>query len=72
MQIGLDVDIASSSHTAGDIMAWIEADVYNHPERWDREDEVDGTWVAWRLVREDEDLDYDNTDSEAYDFDDDY
>lgn len=70
--LGWNIHVRPDDEEGELFMEWIEADVYNHPERWDREDTVDGTWIAWRLVREDDDdVDYENTDSEAYEVDDD-
>lgn len=64
--LGWNIDLHPNDETGEEYMEWVEADVYNHPERWDRETNFDGTWTAWHLVREDEDEEYQTTDSEAY------
>lgn len=64
--LGWNIELRPGDETGEEYMEWVEADVYNRPERWERDDNPDGTWTAWRLVREDEDEEYATTDSEAY------
>lgn len=64
--LGWNIELHENDETGEDYMEWVEADVYNHPERWDRENNFDGSWTAWRLVREDEDVEYEQTDSDEY------
>ena len=67
--LGWNIDLHPGDASGEEFMEWVRADIYNRPERWDREEIGDGLWTAWRLVREDEreeEGDYATTDSEAY------
>lgn len=72
LYLGYNIILNPEDHTGEEFMDWTVADVFERPERWDKDDTEDG-FVAWRLVPEDEDEEYDTTDSEAYmNEDDDY
>ncbi|EKM49055.1 uncharacterized protein PHACADRAFT_154728 [Phanerochaete carnosa HHB-10118-sp] len=64
--LGWNIDLHPTDETGEEYMEWVGADVYNHPERWDKESNFDGTWTAWKLTREDEDVEYQPTDSDEY------
>jgi hypothetical protein len=71
LYLGWNIDLHPGDLNGEEFMEWVEADVYHHPERWERQDNEgdDHTWTAWRLIREDEraeDGEYETTDSEAY------
>lgn len=63
--LGWNIERHPADESGEEFMEWVYADVYNHPERWAREENFDGTWTAWRLVREDEVVDY-ASDSDVY------
>lgn len=68
--LGWKIDLLPNDMGGERFMEWIEADIWNRQERWERIDNPDGhTFTAWRLVREDEvaeEGEYETTDSEAY------
>lgn len=68
--LGWNIELHPGDVNGEEFMEWVEADIYGRPERWEREiDGHAGTWIAWRLVREDEppeEGEYETTDSEAY------
>ncbi|GJE91286.1 hypothetical protein PsYK624_074350 [Phanerochaete sordida] len=64
--LGWNIDLHPDDETGEEFMEWIQADVYNHPERWDRETSFDQSWTAWRLIREEEDVEYQPSDSDEY------
>ncbi|KAI0083924.1 hypothetical protein BDY19DRAFT_974785 [Irpex rosettiformis] len=64
--LGWNISLQPEDSTGEEFMDWIEADIVNHPERWDKEDEEGDNWNAWRLIREEEDDEFSNTDSEFW------
>ena len=70
--LGWNIERHSADGSGEEFIEWIEADVYNHPERWHRQDHSDGTWTAWRLVREDEVEDYDSGSDDYSYYEDEY
>ncbi|KAI0695344.1 hypothetical protein C8T65DRAFT_584416 [Cerioporus squamosus] len=65
--LGWNVELHPDDETGEEFMDWILADMYDRPERWRIDnDHNEGTWSAWRLVPEDENNDYDQTDSEVW------
>ncbi|KAH8104038.1 hypothetical protein BXZ70DRAFT_679542 [Cristinia sonorae] len=64
--LGFNVDLLDHDPTGEEFMDWITRDIHERPERWDRQDNIDGTWSAWKLVRAEDDQDYDTTDSELW------
>lgn len=64
--LGWNIDLLEDDDTGEEFMDWITSDIHERPERWDREENADGRWSAWKLVKEDEDEEFDTSDSEAY------
>ncbi len=65
--LGWNISLQPEDLTGEEFMEWIDADIVNHPERWDRADDDEGeNWSAWRLVREEEDEEFNDTDSEFW------
>ena len=65
--LGWNIDLHPDDETGEEYMDWILSDMYDRPERWRVTNNGDGvTWNAWKLVPEDEDEEYDNTDSEVW------
>lgn len=65
LYLGYNIALNLEDNTGEEFMDWTVADVFERPERWEKEDTEDG-FTAWRMVQEDEDEEYDTTDSEAY------
>lgn len=63
--LGWNICLKQDDATGEEYMDWIEADIVNHSERWEKQDS-DGYWIAWRLIREDEEEDFELTDSEMW------
>ena len=64
--LGWNVHLIGRDHSGEEFMEWITRDIHERPERWDRIDNQDGTWQAWRLVMEGELQEYDTSDSEVW------
>ncbi|KAI0705205.1 hypothetical protein BC835DRAFT_1314955 [Cytidiella melzeri] len=64
--LGWNISLQPDDITGEEFMEWIEADIVNHRERWEKADNNGGTWTAWRLVREEEDEEFDMTDSDIW------
>ncbi|OCH96357.1 hypothetical protein OBBRIDRAFT_822351 [Obba rivulosa] len=63
--LGWNISLHPSDVHGEVYMDWVTSDMYEHPERWDV-DESNGSWTAWRLVPEEEDNDYNTSDSEVW------
>lgn len=63
--LGWNISLKLDDEAGEEYMDWVEADVMNHPERWDQVNHGD-YWTAYKLVREDEDDDYELTESEVW------
>jgi hypothetical protein len=65
--LGWNITLHPSDVTGEDFIDYIVNDIFERPARWDYwENDEDGSWVAWRLVRQAEDEGFDTTDSEAW------
>lgn len=64
--LGWNVDLLDHDESGEEFMDWVTRDIHERSERWERVDNDDGSWSAWRLVREDQDQECETTDSEAY------
>jgi hypothetical protein len=65
--LGWNISLQPEDHTGESYMEWIEADIVNNPERWERAEDGDGEhYTAWRLIKEEEDHEFENTDSEGW------
>ena len=72
--LGWNIRLHPSDYTGEEYVDHIITDVFERSERWKVDEKADGSWTAWRLVRELEEVTFDTTDSEeweAYDDDDD-
>lgn len=65
LYLGWNIELNEEDQTGEEFMDFMAADVFERPDRWEKEDTADG-FVAWRLIREDEEEDYETTDSEAW------
>ncbi len=64
--LGYNIALHSDDETGEEYMDWVVADIYERPERWGRIDDDGEGFVASRLAREDEDEEYNTTDSEVW------
>ena len=65
--LGWNIELHPDDESGEDFMDWILTDITARRDRWRIiNDDVYGTWTAWKLVPEDEDEEYDNTDSELW------
>lgn len=65
--LGWNVELHPEDTTGEEYMDWVVADMYERPERWQVTERLfEGTWTATRLVPDEEDEHYDDTDSEAW------
>ncbi|KAI0766152.1 hypothetical protein BD413DRAFT_571793 [Trametes elegans] len=73
VRLGWNIELHPDDETGEEYIDWILTDMYDRPERWSViEDEMDGSWVANRLVPQYEIEDeYENTDSEVWEAGDD-
>lgn len=65
LYLGWNIELHEEDPTGEEFMDWMVSDVYERPERWEKE-EGDPGFIAWRLVKEEEDEEYGTTDSEAW------
>ncbi|TDL24002.1 hypothetical protein BD410DRAFT_786710 [Rickenella mellea] len=52
--LGYNIWLDEDDDQGTEFMTWVESDIFDRPERWDYEDSPDGSWTAWRLVRQEE------------------
>ncbi|KAH9940895.1 uncharacterized protein BXZ73DRAFT_42555 [Epithele typhae] len=65
--LGWNIQLHPDDVTGEEYMDWIVSDMFDRPERWRVEHDGEfGVWAAWKLVREDEDEEFENTDSEMW------
>lgn len=72
--VGWNIRLHPSDYTGEEYVDHVVSDVFERSERWNVDERSDGSWTAWKLVRESEEVAFDTTDSEeweAYDDDDD-
>lgn len=63
--LGWNISLKPDDLTGEEFMDWIQADIVNHEERWDRSF-FGRQWTAWRLVKEEEDEEFEDSSSEAW------
>jgi hypothetical protein len=68
--LGWNIRLHHSDDTGEEYIDHIVNDIFDRGDRWEREDDDDGSWMAWKLVPVDEDEAFDTTDSEAWMIDD--
>lgn len=66
VHLGWNVNLLEHDASGEEFMDWITRDIHERPERWERIDNDDGTWSAWRLIRAERDQEYDDSDSDAW------
>jgi len=73
IHLGWNIRLHPSDYTGEEYVDHIVSDVIERDERWVVHESGGGSWTAWKLVRETEEVTFDTTDSEeweAYDDDD--
>lgn len=66
VHLGWNIELLPGDESGEDFMEWVTSDIHERPERWDREDEWNGRWRAWKLIAADEVDEYATSDSEAW------
>ncbi|KAI0077758.1 hypothetical protein K474DRAFT_1661361 [Panus rudis PR-1116 ss-1] len=68
VHLGWNIRLRQDDESGEDYMDWIVRDIQSRPERWERRDDlVDGSWEAWKLIPEDDDdEEFYLTDSDAW------
>jgi hypothetical protein len=72
--LGWNIRLHPSDYAGEEFVDHIVSDVFERGERWNVDESANGSWTAWKLVRESEEVTFDTTDSEeweAYDDDED-
>ena len=70
--LGWNIRLHPSDYTGEEYVDHIVSDVFEKSERWMVDEKEDGSWTAWKLVREAEEVTFDTTDSEEWEaYDDD-
>ena len=70
--LGWNIQLHPTDYTGEEYVDHIVSDVFERSERWSIHEREDGSWTAWKLVRETEEVTFDTTDSEEWEtYDDD-
>ena len=64
--LGWNIRLHPSDYTGEEYVDYVVNDVFERGERWSVDERTNGSWTAWRLVRESEDVTFDTTDSEEW------
>lgn len=64
--LGWNIRLHPSDYAGEEYVDYIVNDVFERGERWNVDERADGTWTAWRFVRESEEVTFDTTDSEQW------
>jgi hypothetical protein len=66
VHLGWNISLHPADPTGTEYMDWVRRDMAERRERWQFRRNADGTVSAWKLVRAEDALAYDTSDSEAY------
>ena len=70
--LGWNIRLHPEDYTGEEYVDHIVGDVFDRSERWTVDEREDGSWTAWKLVKETEEVTFDTTDSEEWEaYDDD-
>jgi hypothetical protein len=64
--LGWNIRLHPSDYTGEEYVDYVVNDVFERSERWNVDERPDGSWSAWRLVRESEEVAFDTTDSDEW------
>jgi hypothetical protein len=68
--LGWNISIHPEDCTGEEFVDYTVNDIFRRGERWELDENEDGSWVAWKLVPADEDGEFETTDSDAWEAED--